>query len=74
MERSQASQTEPDGSDLDEGFTAGWQPLIIASQAAVADQPAKSALDFPTMTLDLKASFRQNPQDWLAINEHPLLM
>ena len=55
----QASQTESDGSDLDESRTARRQALIIASQAAVADQPAKGTLDLPAMTLDVKAAFGQ---------------
>jgi hypothetical protein len=47
---------------------------MIASQAAVSDQPAKGTLDFPPMMLDLKAAFGQKLQDWLTINEHPLLV
>ncbi len=73
-ERSQASQKESDGSDLDESFTAGRQAHVSASQAAVSDQPAKGAFDLPSMTLDLKTSPGQKPQDRLAVNEDPLLM
>ncbi len=73
-ERSQASQKEPDGSDLDEGFTALGQALVIASQTPEADQPAKGAFDFPAVTLDLKAAFGFGQLDRLAIDENPRLL
>src|SRR5712692_1392030 len=73
-ERSQAGQKEPDGSDVDEGFTAGRQALVIASQPPEAHQPAEGALDFPAMALDLKAAFGFGQADGFAIDEHPLLV
>lgn len=54
---SQTDQKEPERSNLDQGFATGRQALIIASQTPVADQPAKGALDFPLLTLDLKTAF-----------------
>jgi hypothetical protein len=59
-ERSQASQKESDGSDQDQGFTAGRQAVLIASQAPVADQPAQSTFHFPSVPLDLEASREAN--------------
>jgi len=73
-ERSQASQKEPDRSDLDEGFTAGRQALVIASQPPEADQPAKGAFDLPSVTLDLKAAFGFGQLDGFAIDENPFLV
>ena len=73
-ERSQARQKEADRSDLDEGFRAFRQALIIASQALEADQPAKGAFDLPSVTLDLKATFGLRELDGFAIDEHPLLV
>jgi len=72
--KSQASQKEPDGGDLDEGFTTAWQTLIIASQATISDQPTKGALNLPTLKLELKAAFGQKPQDWLTIHESLFLI
>ena len=72
-ERSQAIETEPNGSDLDEGLATFRQILIIAGQAVVADQTTERALDFPTVTLDLETAFGQNLQDGFAIHERPLL-
>ena|SRR5215472_7663149 len=57
MERSQASQKEPDRSNLDEVFTALLQALEIASQAPIADQPAKGPFDNP-VTLPPNTVFR----------------
>ena len=73
-ERSQAGQKESDGSDVDESFAARRQALIIASQTPEADQPAKSTLDFPAMSLDLKATFGFRQADRLVIDENPFLL
>ncbi|HEU5377761.1 MAG TPA: hypothetical protein VFV38_20245 [Ktedonobacteraceae bacterium] len=71
MERSQASQKEPDRGDLDQHFTAGGQALIIASQASVADQPAKGAFHFPALSLYLEPAFRAGDMDRFSIDENP---
>src|SRR5579875_270534 len=67
-ERSQASQKESDRSNLDQGFAAGRQALIIASQTPVPDQPAQSAFHFPSVPLDLEASREANQ---FAIDDGP---
>ena len=47
-----------DCGEVDQRLSASGQAFIIASQAPLPDQPAKGALDFPALPVDLKTAPR----------------
>src|SRR2546423_645906 len=59
---------------MDESLTTRRESLIIASQTPETDQPAEGSLDFPTVTLNLKASLWFGNFDRFSVHEFPVTL